>query len=86
MNKWSYRREGESEWRLLHKSETGQQESYQPIGFGQDANELFVLKPHNGRLALWAEHLGKDRESDLVFAHNRDIIGKHVFNDNSRWI
>jgi dipeptidyl aminopeptidase/acylaminoacyl peptidase len=79
LNKWSYRLEGESDWRVLHESEVGQAESYRPIGFGQDPNKLFVLKPHEGRLALFAEHLSKNRESELVFAHPEVDVSEPLF-------
>jgi len=79
-NKWSYRRAGESKWRVLHESEpTAQEIAYQPVGFGLDPNRLFVIKPHEGRLALWAEDLGAERKSELVFAHPEVDVGGPLF-------
>lgn len=69
-NRWSYRRPGEAKWRTLHESKvTDPGEPYQPVGFGLDPNRLFVIKPYEGRLALWAEDLGEERNAELVFAH-----------------
>jgi len=86
--KWSYRRAGESKWRVLHESELALQEiDYLPVGFGLDPNRLFVLKPHEGRAALWAEDLGEDRKSELVFAHPEvDVEGPHFLGKFGRMV
>jgi dipeptidyl aminopeptidase/acylaminoacyl peptidase len=79
-NEWSYRRAGESRWRELHDSKPmAQTVSFWPIGFGLDPNRLFVIKPHEGRLALWAEDLGAERKSELVFAHPEVDVGEALF-------
>jgi dipeptidyl aminopeptidase/acylaminoacyl peptidase len=87
-SEWSYRRPGESRWRELHESKpTAQEIVYSPIGFGLDPNRLFVIKPHEGRLALWAEDLGAERESELVFAHPEvDVGGAHFLGKFRRMV
>ncbi|MHC5012544.1 MAG: hypothetical protein ACYTG6_16630, partial [Planctomycetota bacterium] len=79
-NKWSYRRAGESRWRALHESEAAAQVvDYWPVGFGLDPDRLLVLKRHDGRLALWAENLGEDRTTEIVFAHPEVDVGEPLF-------
>jgi dipeptidyl aminopeptidase/acylaminoacyl peptidase len=56
-----------------------QKVSFWPVGFGLDPNRLFVIKPHEGRLALWAEDLGAERKSELVFAHPEVDVGEALF-------
>jgi len=59
-NRWRYRRYGESEWRDLHEwKRTDIYHDYHPVGFGEDPDQLLVLKPHDGRLALWSVDLLK---------------------------
>ncbi|HXV36646.1 MAG TPA: S9 family peptidase [Myxococcota bacterium] len=68
--RWRYRVAGESKWRELHEwKRTDVQHVYRPVGFGEDPNELFVLKPHDGRVALWSVDLTGAREDALVFSH-----------------
>lgn len=78
--KWQYRRPGELNWRLLHKSEKQAQDvDYQPLGFGRDPNRLLVLKRHEGRMALYAEDLGETRETELLFAHPEVDVDEPLF-------
>jgi dipeptidyl aminopeptidase/acylaminoacyl peptidase len=68
--RWKYRRSGQSKWRVLHKKTASYSEDdYRPIGFGDDPDRLLVLKPHEGRLALWAVDLKREKEDELVFSH-----------------
>jgi dipeptidyl aminopeptidase/acylaminoacyl peptidase len=68
--RWKYRRSGERKWRVLHKSKmTDMDDDYHPIGFGEDPDRLLVLKPHDGRLALWSEDLKGEKEDEVVFSH-----------------
>ena len=68
--RWHYRRSGESKWRRLHKSKmTDLDDDYYPIGFGEDLDRLLVLKPHEGRLALWSEDLKGEKDAESVFSH-----------------
>jgi dipeptidyl aminopeptidase/acylaminoacyl peptidase len=68
--RWKYRRSGERKWRVLHKSKmTDLDDDYYPIGFGEDPDRLLVLKPHDGRLALWSEDLKGEKEDEVVFSH-----------------
>jgi dipeptidyl aminopeptidase/acylaminoacyl peptidase len=77
---WSYRLAGESRWRELHESKpTVQKILFWPVGFGLDPNRLFVIKPHEGRLALWEEDLRAERKSELVFAHPEVDVDEPLF-------
>jgi dipeptidyl aminopeptidase/acylaminoacyl peptidase len=74
--RWQYRLVGEKKWRPLHEWEHADiEEAYQPIGFGDDPNLLLVLKPHQGRIALWSEDLARDREARVVFSHSEVDVG-----------
>jgi len=58
--RWQYRLADENKWRPLHEREHAQiDDHYEPVGFGDDPSLLLVLKPHEGRLALWSEDLCK---------------------------
>jgi dipeptidyl aminopeptidase/acylaminoacyl peptidase len=70
--RWDYRLSGEKKWHLLDRAKHTDfttTPSYQPVGFGEDPNQLLVLKPHEGRLSLWSEDLSQDRQENLVFSH-----------------
>jgi hypothetical protein len=76
--RWKYRRSGQSKWRVLHKKTASYSEDdYRPIGFGDDPDRLLVLKPHEGRLALWAVDLKREkwrRVARKIRANRRDWI------------
>jgi len=68
--RWHYRRSGKNKWRRLHERKWSDLEDrYYPIGFGVDADRLFILKPHEGRLALWAVDLTGEKNDEIVFSH-----------------
>jgi len=68
--RWSYRRSGDDKWHRLHKSKVSDlDDHYYPVGFGADPDQLLVLKPHDGRLALWAVDLKGKQDDKIVFAH-----------------
>ena len=74
--RWKYRRSGERKWRVLHKRRMiDLDDDYDPIGFGDDPDRLFVLKPHEGRLALWAVDLKGEEEDEVVFSHPEVDLG-----------
>jgi dienelactone hydrolase len=78
LTRWDYRLAGESSWHRLHESKHADYataERYYPVGFGEDPNQLLVLKPHEGRLALWSEDLSQDQKSTLVFSHPEVDVG-----------
>ena len=69
--RWRYRRSGERKWRDLHAwKRTDIYHVYDPVGFGEDPDQLLVLKPHDGRAALWSVDLKGEREDELVFSHS----------------
>jgi dipeptidyl aminopeptidase/acylaminoacyl peptidase len=68
--RWRYRPSGKNNWRRLHTRKWSDLENeYYPLGFGEDADRLFVLKPHEGRLALWAVDLKQEKDDEVVFSH-----------------
>jgi dipeptidyl aminopeptidase/acylaminoacyl peptidase len=73
---WKYRRSGESKWRRLHKAKLSDlDDHYYPVGFGKDPDALLVIKPHEGRLALWSEDLKGDKDDEVVFSHPDVDVG-----------
>jgi dipeptidyl aminopeptidase/acylaminoacyl peptidase len=67
--RWEYRLAGERKWRLLDRAKmTDLDHDYYPLGFGEESNRLLVVKPHDGRLALWSEDLTGGSEDELVFS------------------
>ncbi len=78
--RWHYRLSGESKWRRLHKSKmTDLDDDYYPIGFGEDPDRLLVLKPHEGRLALWSEDLKGEQDDEVVFSHSEVDVDSPEF-------
>jgi len=74
--RWKYRLAGEGKWRLLDRAKmTDLDHDYEPLGFGEDPNRLLVLKPHDGRLALWSEDLTGETDDELVFSHPDVDVG-----------
>ena len=69
-SKWYFRAANDDKWRPLREAKTTEvDDTYSPVGFGDDRNKLLVFKPHQGRLALWSEDLANNRKSELVYAH-----------------
>jgi len=74
--RWKYRRSGERKWRKLHKAKMSDlDDHYYPVGFGGDPDGLLVIKPHEGRLALWSEDLKGKRDDEVVFSHPEADVG-----------
>jgi dipeptidyl aminopeptidase/acylaminoacyl peptidase len=68
--RWKYRRSGERKWRKLHKAKMSDlDDHYYPVGFGDDPDGLLLVKPHEGRFALWSVDLKGKREDEVVFSH-----------------
>jgi len=67
---WRYRRAGDGEWHDLHEwKRTDVQHAYSPVGFGDDPDQLLVLKPHEGRVALWSVDLKNGAKEKLIYSH-----------------
>jgi len=76
--RWHFRRSGKSKWHRLHESKWSDLEDvYEPIGFGLDPDQLFIIKPHEGRLALWAKDLTGKKADEVVFSHPQVDVGDH---------
>jgi dipeptidyl aminopeptidase/acylaminoacyl peptidase len=74
--RWNYRRSGKRKWHVLHKQKMDDlNDDYHPIGFADDPDRLLVLKPHEGRLALWAVDLKGEKEDEVVFSHPEVDVG-----------
>jgi dipeptidyl aminopeptidase/acylaminoacyl peptidase len=78
--RWHYRVSGQRKWRRLHKSKMSDlDDDFDPIGFGEDPNRLLVLKPHEGRIALWSMDLKGEEEDEVVFSHPEvDVDGPGI--------
>ena len=86
---WQVRAPGGRKWKRLNKTEGTNPvvPAYTPLGFGDGANELFVAKPHEGRLALWAEDLGGEKPDRLIFSHPEvDFSSPLVLGKNRRLV
>ena len=73
-----YRLAGETKWRQLHRSKPDDlDDAYWPVGFGDDPNALFVADSHDGRIAIFLEHLAEEESKrELVYSHPEvDING-----------
>ena len=67
---WQARRSGETEWRTLHESvHEDFNDRYEPLGFGEDPDELLLLRRYEGRVALFSHDLTGKREDRLVFSN-----------------
>jgi len=67
---WKYRPSGKTKWRKLHKRKLSDlDDHYYPVGFGEDLDALLVVKPHDGRFALWSVDLKGKRSDEIVFSH-----------------
>ena len=68
--KFEARAEGTRNWHLIHEQKLSDlHQRYEPISFGEEPNDLFVRKPHEGRQALWLEDLSGERAPRLIFSH-----------------
>ena len=76
--RWHFRRSGKSKWHRLHERKWSDLEDiYEPIGFGVHPDQLLVIKPHEGRLALWAKDLTGKEADKVVFSHPEVDVGDH---------
>ena len=75
--RWEGRTAGNQEWHSLHERPLGDSsQDYWPIGFGEGANDLFVVKAHEGKEALWMEEIGGEAPDRLIFSHPEvDVSG-----------
>ena len=75
--RWEGRTAGNQEWHLLDERPLGDgSQEYWPIGFGEGANDLFFIKAHEGKQALWMEEIGGEAPDRLVFSHPEvDVSG-----------
>ncbi len=85
---YEYRLDGELTWHeLCRNRQDGESDCGSVLGFGEDPNDLLVLRPHEGRAAVFRQRLtGSDPVSEdfeLVYAHpSVDVddgvrLGKH---------
>ena len=78
--RWHYRPAGEGRWALLHESKLSDlDDDYLPVGFGTDPNRVLVIKPHEGRLALWSLDPTGESGDELVFSHPEVDVGDPEF-------
>jgi len=74
--RWKFRRSGESKWRELHKAKLADlDDNYYPVGFGEESDRLLVVKPREGRLALWSVDLKSEKGDEVVFSHPEVDVG-----------
>ena len=75
--RWNYRLSGRRKWHVLDKSKMMDLDhDYDPVGFGADPDRLLVVKPNEGRLALWLVDLKGERGDEIVFSHPEVDVGR----------
>jgi dipeptidyl aminopeptidase/acylaminoacyl peptidase len=62
------RRDASDDWRTLLEQSLQDLDALAPLAFGADPSELFVLKHHNGRVALFRLTLDRPDAPALLFA------------------
>lgn len=64
-------------WDILHEVKTDNlTDRFTPVGFANNPDELLYLDLYEGRTALFSMDLAHDRETHLVFSHDRvDVMG-----------
>ena len=72
-----YRVAGEKKWRRLKRVRPEDlHDHFQPIGFGDEADELFAWDAHEGKRSLFKLRLGEELDRALVYAHPKfDLSG-----------
>jgi hypothetical protein len=73
---------------LLHETKLGDDEdSFAPIGFGENRNELLYFDRYEGRTALFSMDLTKDNKTRLVYANpSFDLAGVQEFGKHRRLV
>jgi dipeptidyl aminopeptidase/acylaminoacyl peptidase len=86
--RWFVRETPDSDWSLLHERPlTDGDDSFSPIGFGDDPNALLFYELHEGRTALFAMDLAKGRERRLVYSHDTfDVAAVHSLGKYERLV
>ncbi len=80
IKKWYYKLADDSSYKELLSAKTTDDLDYYPVGFGANRNLLYVVKPHEGHMALWTEDLAANRKSTLVFANpDVDVESDNVY-------
>lgn len=72
-------------WRKLWAYKDGSRDSVQPLGFGMDPNQLFILADNGGRRAVFTVDLRDPQLNKTVkLADNRNLFGSVVYSSKSR--
>jgi dipeptidyl aminopeptidase/acylaminoacyl peptidase len=75
----------DDDWHLWRSQSLTDLEAIGPLAFGSDASELYVLKHHEGRAALFRMNPWTESPPALVFAHAEyDVQGPLVFDPRTR--
>jgi dipeptidyl aminopeptidase/acylaminoacyl peptidase len=82
--RWYFRLPNERKWRILDEHEIDDHDFY-PIGLGDSPDQVLVLKPNEGRLALWSVDLTGEKDDEIVFSHPEvDVDGPEYLGKFSR--
>ena len=66
---WRVRRTKDDGWQILHESKMiDLDDSFSPVGFSDNENELLFFDENDGRMALWAQDLSTGEEPHIVFS------------------
>lgn len=70
-----YRRKGSKDWDRLFDRDVGDPRSVEPLAVDFEGDRLYVIKPKDGMMALWAISLDGSKTETLVYANPRaDVV------------
>jgi dipeptidyl aminopeptidase/acylaminoacyl peptidase len=75
IEKWYYRLSDNNGWNLLHKSKVGDNDSFEPVGFGDSPDQLMIMKPDGEHQALWSVDLKNDLAEKLIYSRPDADLG-----------
>ncbi|HEY8158032.1 MAG TPA: S9 family peptidase [Methylobacter sp.] len=81
-----YRMNPNDDWKVLAEYR-GAETGIVPLGFGEEADELYISAPDNGRKAVYKINLKNPQQRKLVFASPKyDIEGKLIYSTNKKQV
>lgn len=79
------RRSGAQHWSLYLQQSLSDLDAVGPLAFGSDADDLYVLKHHEGRTGVFRLDLARAPTPELLFADPRyDVAGPLIFDPLTR--
>lgn len=74
--RWFVRPKGSRTWVAAGLTDLSANQSLEVLGFDGSGDNLLLLRPHNGRQALFRKEIGGSGGEELIFAHDKvDVDG-----------